>query len=298
MWATRRPARRPADRAHRRRRSRRVRRTLPPPSRRHLPVRRAHVRLGHAAEDIVHEAFVAVMDSASRYRPGRSTAKLWLLGIARNHVRRGPRASGRCCRFPTRGEAGHRAADDRNRSGRRHRAPASSRSAAARLVIACRCAIAKPSCCAIFTSSVTRMRPRRSAARSARCVRVCIVDVRCWRANCAAGRPNSRARLPPVMPRISRTVMTCRQLTSRCDRFARGVRARAVARMRAVPDHLRSCASCAALVERERAMSRALRRLARERRPVPALNGEAGCRLLAASMYGRAPRSRRATGRR
>ena len=41
-----------------------------------------------AAEDIVHEAFVAVIDSARRYRPGRTTAKLWLLGIARNHVRR------------------------------------------------------------------------------------------------------------------------------------------------------------------------------------------------------------------
>ena len=41
-----------------------------------------------AAEDIVHEAFVAVIDSASRYRPGRTTARLWLLGIARNHARR------------------------------------------------------------------------------------------------------------------------------------------------------------------------------------------------------------------
>jgi len=41
-----------------------------------------------AAEDIVHEAFVAVIDSAWRYRPGRTTAKLWLLGIARNFVRR------------------------------------------------------------------------------------------------------------------------------------------------------------------------------------------------------------------
>ena len=41
-----------------------------------------------AAEDIVHEAFVAVIDSAVRYHPGRTDAKLWLLGIARNHVRR------------------------------------------------------------------------------------------------------------------------------------------------------------------------------------------------------------------
>ncbi len=41
-----------------------------------------------AAEDIVHEAFVAVITSASRYRPGQTTARLWLLGIARNYVRR------------------------------------------------------------------------------------------------------------------------------------------------------------------------------------------------------------------
>lgn len=41
-----------------------------------------------AAEDIVHEAFVAVIDSACRYRPGRTDARLWLLGITRNHVRR------------------------------------------------------------------------------------------------------------------------------------------------------------------------------------------------------------------
>jgi len=40
------------------------------------------------AEDIVHEAFVAVIDSAARYRPGQTVAKLWLLGIARNHARR------------------------------------------------------------------------------------------------------------------------------------------------------------------------------------------------------------------
>jgi RNA polymerase sigma-70 factor, ECF subfamily len=49
----------------------------------------AHMCGSHAAaEDIVHEAFVAVIDSAWRYRPGRTTAKLWLLGIARNHARR------------------------------------------------------------------------------------------------------------------------------------------------------------------------------------------------------------------
>ena len=41
-----------------------------------------------AAEDVVHEAFVAVIESAARYHPGRTEAKLWLLGIARNHARR------------------------------------------------------------------------------------------------------------------------------------------------------------------------------------------------------------------
>jgi RNA polymerase sigma-70 factor (ECF subfamily) len=41
-----------------------------------------------AAEDVVHEAFVAVIESAARYRPGQTDARLWLLGIARNHARR------------------------------------------------------------------------------------------------------------------------------------------------------------------------------------------------------------------
>jgi len=40
------------------------------------------------AEDIVHEVFLALIGSASRYRPGLTTARLWLFGIARNHVRR------------------------------------------------------------------------------------------------------------------------------------------------------------------------------------------------------------------
>jgi RNA polymerase sigma-70 factor (ECF subfamily) len=41
-----------------------------------------------AAEDILHEVFVAVIESASRYSPERARPKLWLLGIARNHARR------------------------------------------------------------------------------------------------------------------------------------------------------------------------------------------------------------------
>jgi RNA polymerase sigma-70 factor (ECF subfamily) len=49
----------------------------------------AHVSGSPAmAEDIVHDVFIAVIEDASRYRPGRSGVLPWLLGIARNHVRR------------------------------------------------------------------------------------------------------------------------------------------------------------------------------------------------------------------
>jgi RNA polymerase sigma-70 factor (ECF subfamily) len=40
------------------------------------------------AEDIVQDVFLAVIESAGRYQPGRSGVKPWLLGIASNHVRR------------------------------------------------------------------------------------------------------------------------------------------------------------------------------------------------------------------
>jgi RNA polymerase sigma-70 factor (ECF subfamily) len=40
------------------------------------------------AEDIVQDVFVAVIEDASRYQLGRSGVLPWLLGIARNHVRR------------------------------------------------------------------------------------------------------------------------------------------------------------------------------------------------------------------
>jgi RNA polymerase sigma-70 factor, ECF subfamily len=40
------------------------------------------------AEDVVQEVFVAVIEDASRYQSGRSGVLPWLLGIARNHVRR------------------------------------------------------------------------------------------------------------------------------------------------------------------------------------------------------------------
>jgi RNA polymerase sigma-70 factor, ECF subfamily len=40
------------------------------------------------AEDVVQDVFVAVIEHAGRYAPGRSGALPWLLGIARNYVRR------------------------------------------------------------------------------------------------------------------------------------------------------------------------------------------------------------------
>jgi RNA polymerase sigma-70 factor (ECF subfamily) len=40
------------------------------------------------AEDVTHDVFIAVIESAGRYRPGRSGVLPWLLGIARNHARR------------------------------------------------------------------------------------------------------------------------------------------------------------------------------------------------------------------
>jgi RNA polymerase sigma-70 factor, ECF subfamily len=41
-----------------------------------------------SAEDVVQDAFVAVIQFASRYQTGRSGVLPWLLGIARNHARR------------------------------------------------------------------------------------------------------------------------------------------------------------------------------------------------------------------
>jgi RNA polymerase sigma-70 factor, ECF subfamily len=40
------------------------------------------------AEDVTHEAFLAVMREAGRFQPGRGSAAAWLCGIARNHARR------------------------------------------------------------------------------------------------------------------------------------------------------------------------------------------------------------------
>jgi RNA polymerase sigma-70 factor (ECF subfamily) len=43
------------------------------------------------ADDVTQEVFVAVIAAAAHYAPGRSGVVPWLLGIARNHVRRGAR---------------------------------------------------------------------------------------------------------------------------------------------------------------------------------------------------------------
>jgi RNA polymerase sigma-70 factor (ECF subfamily) len=49
----------------------------------------AHVSGSAAvADDVVQDVFVAVIEDSSRYRTDRSGVLPWLLGIARNHVRR------------------------------------------------------------------------------------------------------------------------------------------------------------------------------------------------------------------
>jgi RNA polymerase sigma-70 factor, ECF subfamily len=40
------------------------------------------------ADDVSQDVFMAVIHDASNYKPGRSSVRAWLLGIARNHVRR------------------------------------------------------------------------------------------------------------------------------------------------------------------------------------------------------------------
>ena len=41
-----------------------------------------------AADDVTQDVFMAIIHDAARYQPGRSGVVAWLLGIARNHVRR------------------------------------------------------------------------------------------------------------------------------------------------------------------------------------------------------------------
>jgi anti-sigma factor RsiW len=81
--------------------------------------------------------------------------------------------------------------------------------------------------------------------------------------------------------------MTCRQLKSDLIDLARGA-AVDPSREAALESHVRACSPCAVLLERQRAMSDALRRLASEQR-VPALNSRQLNTLLAA--FGR-PRGR------
>jgi RNA polymerase sigma-70 factor, ECF subfamily len=40
------------------------------------------------ADDVTQDVFMAMIHEPSRYRPGRSSVRAWLLGVARNHVRR------------------------------------------------------------------------------------------------------------------------------------------------------------------------------------------------------------------
>ena len=41
-----------------------------------------------AAEDVTQDVFLAVMNDASHFEPGRASVTAWLCGIARNHARR------------------------------------------------------------------------------------------------------------------------------------------------------------------------------------------------------------------
>src|SRR5882672_8911510 len=41
-----------------------------------------------AADDVTQDVFMAIIHDAARYQSGRSGVVAWLLGIARNHVRR------------------------------------------------------------------------------------------------------------------------------------------------------------------------------------------------------------------
>ena len=86
--------------------------------------------------------------------------------------------------------------------------------------------------------------------------------------------------------------MTCRQLKFDVIDFARGV-AMDPSRETALHSHLRSCEACAVLVERHRAMSVALRRLADEQQIAP-LNPRRLASLLASFDRTRS-RSRRET---
>ena len=88
--------------------------------------------------------------------------------------------------------------------------------------------------------------------------------------------------------------MTCRRLTPDLIDFARGAPLDR-AREDAVVSHVRECATCALLVERQRAMSAALRRLGSEP-PVPPADARRLDALLAAFDQPRTPSRRTAIG--
>ena len=85
--------------------------------------------------------------------------------------------------------------------------------------------------------------------------------------------------------------MTCRRFTSDVIDLARGA-ALEPTRHLAVLAHLRECAHCTALMERQRAVSRALRRMAEEPRE-PAASDDRRLQSLLAVFDARRPRSRR-----
>jgi len=154
------------------------------------------------AEDIVHEAFVAVIDSAARYRPGQTVAKLWLLG--HRPQSRAPGAGGRRrCRSTTKRRRPVRWRLSCARSDRRHRPQT-----------ACRCAPARPGM------------PAGALPRSRRAVRLHELSYADAAAalGCALGtvrRVCTRARAAgaPVVPRPRRTSVSI-AVTRRLHRAA------------------------------------------------------------------------------
>ena len=140
----------------------------------------------------MHEAFVAVIESAARYRPGQTEAKLWLLGIARNHARRA-RAVRRTLSLHDEERSGASAltveCDPASELDRR-----ATSSHCARPSSRCRCGTGRSSCCATSTSSATPTPRRLSDVRWGPYARGCIAAATSWRGACAALTNRSRVR--------------------------------------------------------------------------------------------------------
>ena len=58
-----------------------------------------------AAEDVTQDVFLAVMQDAKRFEPGRASVAAWLCGIARNHARRRLDRDRRTVQLPERSES-------------------------------------------------------------------------------------------------------------------------------------------------------------------------------------------------